>query len=138
MGADLRALRGSDVVCRSGGVVVVGGRTPRVVPVRAEFHERQLQAARIASDGYVIGVSHPGRKNVTTPLVASLAGGRDLPCLDTGRLRATWLARCAEDLGLRAFMDAAGLVCSQRLGDIVAGLDPPEEARVVELLSGTT
>ena len=139
VGADLRAVRGSDVVTRFGGVIVaVGGRTPRVVPVRAEFHERLLHAARIVSDGYVIGFSHPRRKNVTTPLVASLAGGRDLPSLDTGRLRSTWLARCAEDLGLRAFLDAAGVRCSQRLGDIVAGLDPPDEARAVELLSGTT
>ena len=34
--------------------------------------------------------------------------------LDTGRLRATWLAGCADLLGLATFMHAAGISCSQR------------------------
>jgi hypothetical protein len=33
-------------------------------------------------------------------------------------------------------MDAAGIVCSQRLGDLVAGLDPVAEHRSVALLGG--
>ena len=40
-GADLRAVRGTDVICRSGGVIVqVRGRRPRTVPVLARYHER--------------------------------------------------------------------------------------------------
>ena len=35
------------------------------------------------------------------------------------RLRSTWLAAVAEGIGLRAFMDAAGICCSQRLGEVV-------------------
>ena len=41
------------------------------------------------------------------------------------RLRATWLGDCAELLGLATFMAAAGISCSQRLGNLVAGLEPP-------------
>src|SRR5208283_4737840 len=64
---DLRDVRGGDVACRSGGVVVrVRGNCPR----------------------------------------------------------ATWLRDCAELLGLATFMHAAGISCSQRLGDLVAGLEP--------------
>ena len=38
--ADLRAVRGSDVICRSGGVIVaVRGARPRAVPVLARYHE---------------------------------------------------------------------------------------------------
>lgn len=137
MGAELRSVRGADVLWRSGGLlVVVGGRRPRAVPVRGEFHERLVASAGFAGEGYVIGGADATRRNVTYPLVSSLAGGRDLPALDTGRLRSTWLARCGEDLGLKAFFDAAGIVCSQRLGDVVGALEPPEERRAVELLGG--
>ena len=47
---------------------------------------------------------------------------------------AAWLAGCGELLGLAAFMRAAGISCSQRLGDLVAGLEPGGEERAVALL----
>lgn len=135
MGADLRSVRGHDVVSRSGGVlVIVGGRRARAVPVLGKFHERLIEAASFASDEYVIGGTKASRRNVTTPLVSSLAGGVKLSRLDTGRLRATWLATYAKLLGLRGFMDAAGIVCSQRLGDLVAHMEPVPEAEAVALL----
>jgi integrase len=47
--SDLRDVRGSDVACRSGGVVVtVRGARPRTVPVLARYHARLLAAARSA------------------------------------------------------------------------------------------
>ena len=78
----------------------------------------------------------PGRPrgNITNPLIAALEGGDGLPRLDTSRLRATWLAGCADQLGLATFMHAAGISCSQRLGDLVAGLEPAGEAVSVPLL----
>ena len=63
-----------------------------------------------------------------------LGGG--LPRLDTSRLRATWLRDCADLLGLATFLHAAGITCSQRLGDIIATLDPGGEAEAVALLAG--
>ena len=50
------------------------------------------------------------------------------------RLRATWLADVADLLGLATFMHAAGITCSQRLGDLVAGPEPAAEAEAVQLL----
>jgi integrase len=132
---DLRDARGTDVACRSGGVVVtVRGRRPRTVPVLARYHAPMLAAARFAGAGLICGGTGPGHRNLTSPLVTALDGGTGLPRLDTSRLRATWLADCGEILGLATFMRAAGITCSQRLGDLVAGLEPAGEAQAVRLL----
>ena len=128
-------MRGSDVACRSGGVVViVRGARPRAVPVLARYHARLLAAARFAGTGLACGGTGPGCRNITNPLIRALDGGTGLPRLDTSRLRATWLRDCAEGLGLATFMHAAGISCSQRLGDLVAGLEPAGEAGAVRLL----
>ncbi len=132
---DLRDVRGTDVACRSGGVIVqASGRRARAVPVLARYQARLLAAARFAGNALICGGTDPGRRNLTNPLVAALDGGGGLPRLDTSRLRATWLADCAELLGLATFMHAAGISCSQRLGDLVAGLEPAGEADAVRLL----
>ena len=133
--SDLRDARGADVTARSGGVVVtVRGARPRAVPVLARYHARLLAAARFAGTGLICGGADPGRRNLTNPLITALDGGTGLPRLDTSRLRATWLAEVAELLGLATFMAAAGISCSQRLGDLVAGLEPAGEAQAVRLL----
>jgi integrase len=135
---DLRGVRGTDIACRSGGVVViVRGARPRVVPVLSRYHERLLAAAAFAGSGLVCGGADPARRNITTPLTRSLAGGTGLPQLDTSRLRATWLRDCAELLGLATLMHAAGITCSQRLGDLLAALEPADEATAVALLGAS-
>jgi hypothetical protein len=134
----LRDARGTDVARRSGGVIVtVRGARPRAVPVLARYHAPLLAAARFAGDGLICGGADPGRRNITSRLVAALDGGGGLPRLDTSRLRATWLADCGELLGLATFMAAAGVSCSQRLGDLVAGLEPGSEEQAVRLLGAT-
>ena len=136
--SDLRQVRGSDVACRSGGVLVtVRGARPRVVPVLARYHQRLLASAAFAGGNLVTGGTDPARHNITNPLARSLAGGTGLPPLDTSRLRATWLADCATLIGLPAFMRAAGITCSQRLGDIIATLEPADEATAVALLGAS-
>jgi len=131
---DLRGVRGSDVACRSGGVVVtVRGARPRTVPVLARYHARLLAAAASAGNALICGGADPGRRNITNPLITALDGGTGLPRLDTSRLRATWLAGCAELPGLATFMHAAGISCSQRPGDLIAGLQPAGEAGAVRL-----
>jgi integrase len=133
--ADLRDARGSDVTCRSGGMVVtVRGARPRTVPVLSRYHARLLAAARFAGTGLICGGTDPGRRNLANPLIRALDGGSGLPRLDTSRLRATWLAEVAELLGLATFMAAAGISCSQRLGDLIAGLEPAAETGAVRLL----
>ena len=135
---DLRNARGTDIVARCGGVLAVvrGGRAPRAVPVLARYHARLLEAAEYAGDRLICGGRDPHRRNITCPLVSRLAGGTGLPALDTSRLRSTWLAGAAALIGLPAFMHAAGITCSQRLGDIIATLDPGGEEHAVALLGG--
>jgi hypothetical protein len=121
----LRQARGTDVVRRSGGVVVeVRGARPRAVPVLARYQPWLLEAAKFAGQHFLTGGEKPERGNITNPLARSLAGGSGLPALDSSRLRATWLAEAAALIGLPAFMRAADIACCQRLGDIAATLDP--------------
>jgi hypothetical protein len=137
LGADLRLVTGLDLHMRSGGVVVeVRGIHQRVVPVRAEMAERALRSARFAGTSFIVGGAEPTRRNITSRLIASLAGGPDLERLSLARLRATWVARCAADIGLPAFMAAAGVRSSQRLGEVVALLEPASEEEAVALLGG--
>jgi len=137
MGSDLRTVAGTDVIARSGGVLIeVKGRRARVVPLLARYHERALASASYAGAGHMIGGFSAQKRNVTGDLKASVAGGADLPVLDTGRLRATWLVEAAASIGLKAFMDAAGITSSQRLGDLVATLAARTEREMVALLGG--
>jgi hypothetical protein len=131
---ELRDVVGTDVVVRSGGVLVlVKGKRPRAVPVLVAFQERLLKAASFAGADYIIGGSDARRRNVTSNLVSSLAGGDDLARFDLFRLRSSYLSAMAAEIGLRAFMDAAGISCSQRLGDLVARLPRPTEQQAVAL-----
>jgi len=136
--AGLRNARGTDVVQRCGGVLVHvrGGRAPRAVPVLARYQPRLIEAAAFAGEAFLTGGDKPERGNITNPLTRSLAGGTGLPALDSSRLRATWLAECAQLLGLATFLHAAGISCCQQLGDITASLDPGGEADAIALLSG--
>jgi hypothetical protein len=132
---DLRDVHGTDVITRSGGVIVqVRGVRERTVPVLPRYHGPLLAAARFAGDALVLCGTDPGRRNLTSPLVNALDGGAGLPRLDTSRLRATWLRDCAQLLGLATFMHAAGITCSQRLGDLTGGLEPGSEQQAVVLL----
>lgn len=135
--AELRGVTGGHVQSRSGGVVVVvEGRRPRHVPVLARYHQPLLASARFAGPGFVCGGTSPTRKNVTSNLVDRLAGGADLGRLDVGRLRATWLVEHLDRLGLAALFSAAGVTCSQRIGDLAARLPTPDEATLVKILGG--
>ncbi len=132
---ELRHLRGSDIACRAGGVLVrVEGRRARVVPVLGRYHDRLLESAAFAGPGLICGGREPGRRNLTDQLCAALSADSSLPRLEAGRLRSTWLVACARQIGLRAFMQAAGIRCSQRLGDLAAQLPAASEPELVALL----
>ena len=137
-GTDLRAVRGADIAGRCGGVLVqVRGARPRAVPVLARYHQPLLAAAAFAGTGLITGGRDPARRNITTQLTGALAGGTGLPRLEISRLRSTWLCETAGLLGLATFMHAAGITCSQRLGDLIATLEPGDEAAAVALLTGS-
>lgn len=138
VGAELRHITGGHVIERSGGLlVIVGGRRPRAVPVLAAFHDPLREAAAFAGNGYLVGGRDAGRRNLTDWLSAALCADAGLPRLEAGRLRASWLVACARLIGLRAFMDAAGVRCSQRLGDLAAQLPAAPEHELVALLGGS-
>ena len=117
-------------------MVEVSGRRARAVPVAARYHRPLEAAAAFAGEGYLLGGREPDRRNLSEALNAALSGDPSLPRLEPGRLRSTWLCECAQLVGLRAFMEAAGLRCSQRLGDLVAELPRVEEETAVALLGG--
>ena len=135
IGTDLRSVKAADVVERSGGlVVVVRGPRARIVPVPSPYHEVLLACAHVAEDRYLVGGCDSTRENVTTPLITNFTKHSDLERLSCSRLRSTWLVTCAELIGLKTFMDAAGVTCTQRLGDLVAEIAPGSEATSVRLL----
>ena len=73
---DLREVRGTDIACRSGGVLVtVRGPCPRAVPVLSRYQGRLLAAAASAGTGLICGGTDPGRRNITNPLITALDGG---------------------------------------------------------------
>lgn len=134
---ELRHVHGSDVVARAGGVLVlVSGRRGRSAPVLAGYHEPLLEAAWSAGERLIVGGSDPARRNISDELCAALSADGSLPRLEPGRLRSTWLVSCAERIGLGAFMQAAGIRCSQRLGDLAAELPAATEPELVALLGG--
>jgi integrase len=136
--SELRLLRGSDVIARAGGVVVViGGARARSVPVLERYHDPLSEAARFAGDRLICGGREPGRRNISDALCRALSQDAGLPRLQPGRLRSTWLVACARQIGLHAFMHAAGISCSQRLGDLAAQLPDPGESELVALLGGS-
>lgn len=135
--SDLRDLHGTDVTQHGGGVLVrVGGRRVRSVPVLACYHQPLLAAAAFAGEGLICGGRKPGRRNISDALSAALSTDPSLPRLQAGRLRSTWLIACAEQIGLPAFMQAAGIRCSQRLGDLAALLPAATDTELVALLGG--
>jgi integrase len=136
---ELRHLRGSGVIEAHGGVLVqVSGRRARSVPVLERYQEPLLLAARLAGDRLILGGRDPARRNITDALCAVLSADPGLPRLVAGRLRSTWLSEIARRIGLHAFMGAAGVICSQRLGDIAASLPEVSEAQMVGLLGGSS
>lgn len=136
--SELRHLRGSDVVCRAGGVLVlVPGQRARSVPVADRYQQPLLDAARFAGERLICGGREPGRRNVSDELSALLSSDSSLPRLVPGRLRSTWLVQCARQIGLGAFMQAAGVRCSQRLGDLAAQLPAASEPQLIAMLGGS-
>jgi integrase len=133
--SELRYVRGADVVARGGGMlVVVGGARARSVPVLCRYQQPLLAAAQFAGERLIVGGREPGRRNVSDELCRALSADSSLPRLEPGRLRSSWLVACAERIGLAAFMQAAGIRCSQRLGDLAAQLPAATEPELVALL----
>ena len=77
--ADLRQVRGSDIICRSGGVIVtVRGARPRIVPVLARYHQPLLASAAVRRGSPGHRRHRPGAAEHHQP-ADPVAGRRDRP-----------------------------------------------------------
>jgi hypothetical protein len=78
MGADLRAVVGTDVIARSGGVLIeVKRRRARVVPLLARYHERALASASFAPDPPKTPLPEPRPPTLLRPTLGGRALQRD-------------------------------------------------------------
>ena len=124
--ADLRAVRGTDITCRSGGVTVQRARRPAARRCRRwpATTSVLLASADFAGDQLVTGGTDPragtsrARWPGPWPAAPGCPGSTPAGCARPGWPTARKL------LGLATFLHAAGISCSQRLGDIIATLDP--------------
>jgi integrase len=105
-------------------------------------HARRMRATALICLGAGAGLITGELRHVRGTDVLARAGGLlvevgALPRFQAGRLRSTWLMECAERIGLGAFMHAAGISCSQRLGDLAAQLPAVSEDELIRRLGGT-
>jgi len=138
---DLRHLHGTDITRAADGAVLVEirGPHPRRVVADTAWAEVLLDAAGATGGGLLVGGVKADRRSVTTGLLARIEGGGDLPPLDPGRLRATWLARhLAAGTRLDVLMAAAGLSTPTTIVDLVAFLPPPPDPVLRQLLRPLT
>ncbi|MGH2467252.1 MAG: hypothetical protein ACRDGL_05935, partial [Candidatus Limnocylindrales bacterium] len=96
---------------RSGALILtIPGQRAREVPVLARFADLLEGAAAGAEPGWpLVGGRRLDRRNVTQLLLSGVSGGRDLPPLEIGRLRATWWRLVLTEIGYRAVIAAAGM-----------------------------
>jgi hypothetical protein len=121
--------------------VKVGGASPRVVVVRAQYEdllrealELHRKAGRKSSDP-LYGLSKT-RRNVTGPVTqrAKTALGTGVE-LNPARLRSTWLvAVMSADVPLGALLRASGLRTARTLVDLVKYCPEPDEEVVAAIL----
>ena len=90
-------------------------------------------AAGFAGDGYLIGGRHPAVTTSPTGWWRRWPAAPTCPASTPDCGPPGW-PRWPPSLGLPALFAAAGITCSQHLGDIVAALAVPAEADLVRLL----
>lgn len=127
--ADLRGLCRHDIadLGDEGIRVDVGGRRPRTGWVRCTYED----LVRVGIDGLsahqlVLGTKKDRRNITSSPIANAEFYGKDLPAIEVGRLRSTWLAwAMTQTMPLQVLLAAAGLSTTRTLEDLVAYLDPP-------------
>ena len=135
IGRELAHLSGRDVALYDGiCCVAVSGARARLVPVRRALVAPLLGAAAHAGEGYLIGGESAERHNVTSALLSRTAGGSDLPRIESGRLRSTFLAALLASLGVPELFCAAGITDSKSVFDLVRFLEAPSADAVVARL----
>ncbi len=127
--ADLRRLRRRDVVDLGDDGIRVGisGKRARTTWVR-RTHEPLVRAGIDGLTGHqlVIG-TNKDRRNVTTGVIAQAELLGDVPAIEIGRLRSTWLRwAMSQTMPLSVLLNAAGLTTARTLEDLIPYLDAPQ------------
>lgn len=109
---DMRSLTKDHLFRHETGALVVRVEGPRarLVPVLPRYADLLEETAVRYEPGQVlIGGIEPDRANLTHHTLAGIKGGRDLPPLEVGRLRATWWRDVLSLTGYAAVMAASGM-----------------------------
>lgn len=132
--ADLRHLRRRDIDDRgdAGVWVNVPGQRPRTVVVREVFeHAAREGMAGLDADQLLTG-RLVERRNIASRAAEQAVLHGDLPRLDQGRLRSTWLATLmSERVPLATLLAAAGLKSARTLTDLLPHLPAPTDLGVL-------
>jgi len=117
--------------------VRVRASIPRVVPVLAAFEDEVLGLARLAPGNEPLVGCRPRGRNRANNLTARIALGSGTPPLLLSRLRSTWLVTHLQ-LGTRLpeLASAAGLAGITVLSDLLAEVEPLDEAEAASMLRG--
>jgi len=133
---DLRNLRRRDIDDRGeGGIVVnVPRPRPRRTVVRRDYEEIvRAGLAGLRPGALIIGGDVP-RRNVAGSVVENAEIHGDVPHIEAGRLRATWLSwLMTRPVPLGVILDAAGLRSARTLSDLLSHLPPPADDRHAQL-----
>lgn len=136
---ELRHLRGTDVTTAADGVVLAHllGRRERSVAVVGRYAARLVEVAAGSDDVILIGGQEEGRRAVASRLLQRLRRPADLPPLEPGRLRSTWIVgRLEAGVRLDVVMEAAGLTTPTTIVDLAAFLPPlPADVARAQLLT---
>jgi integrase len=126
-----------DVVSRGGTTLLTVVTTGRTVPMLEPFGSRLHEIALDCPEAYLLGGDEESdRRNVVGRLIYAVRGGADLPRIQVGRLRATWLSHHIRELGIDALVAAAGVTDTHSIFDLVKYLPPPDLGRLIHYLEG--
>lgn len=135
---EMRYVTGNHISFESGlQRVRLEARAPRWAFVLARYADRLQGLAMIAGTRLLLGGDSPERRDATAGLLSSIDGGRDLPPLEVGRLRSTWIVEHLT-IGTRldVLMEAAGLKSSTSITDLVRYVSAMSDAQKIEQLRG--
>lgn len=134
---EFRDLRGTDVIRTADGAVFVHlhARHERVVPVVQRYGARLHDLAADAGPSVLVGGEQPDRRAVTSRLLRRVNSRSNLPALEPGRLRSTWIVdRLVAGVRIDVLMSAAGLTTPTTIVDLAAWLPTLSESEQTQQL----
>lgn len=126
---DLKPLHARDIEESPDGILVhVGGRRPRIVPVRQDYEGLVREGIEGLRPGDLVIGRKADRKDVANRVVAQAVIPSTAPHIEQGRLRATYLAALIQQpIPILDVLEVAGLKSVQTLVDIAKHLREQQE-----------